>query len=144
MFERNYLAVYVHLVWGTWDRLPLLTGDLERDMHRAIGAECIALSCESIALGGVADHVHLLVRLAATLSIADLMKQLKGSSAHLFAHQLVPGAFFKWQAGYGAVSVSPRHLDQVSNYIAKQREHHASTTLLPSLELKPRSNAAQQ
>jgi REP element-mobilizing transposase RayT len=92
----------------------------------------------------VADHVHLLVRLSATISIADLVKQLKGSSAHLVTHKLVPGGFFKWQAGYGAVTVSPRHLDQVSNYIARQRERHAANSLLASLEPPTRSSPPKQ
>jgi REP element-mobilizing transposase RayT len=78
--------------------------------------------------------VHLLVCLPTTHSIADLIKKLKGSSAHLVTHQLAAGQFFKWQAGYGAVSVSPRHLTQVTNYIERQREHHARGTLIAALE----------
>ena len=144
MYERTHVAVYVHLVWGTWDRLPLLNGDLENDVHRALAAECQRMDCDVVAIGGIADHVHLLVRLSPTISIADLVKQLKGSSAHLVTHKLVPGGFFKWQAGYGAVTVSPRHLDQVSNYIARQREHHAANTLLPSLEPPTRPTRPKQ
>ena len=134
MDERTHVAVYVHLVWGTWDRLPLLNRDLENDVHRVLAAECLALRCDVVTVGGIADHVHLLVRLSPTVSIADLVKQLKGSSTHLVTHKFVPGGFFKWQAGYGAVTVSPRHLDQASNYISRQREHHAANTLLASLE----------
>jgi putative transposase len=128
------LPLYVHLVWGTWQRDPLLVGDIERDLHRALGAECVALDAEPLALGGMPDHVHLLTRLPATLSVAALVKRLKGSSAHLMTHQIAPTTFFKWQPGYGAVTVSPRHLDQVATYIARQREHHASHTLIPTLE----------
>ena len=133
--ERAQLAVYLHLVWATWDRLPLLNGEFAHDVYRAIGAECFAMGAEVIAIGGIEDHIHLLTSLPATISVADFVKRLKGSSAHLATHQLVPGKFFKWQRGYGAVTVSPRHLDQVSRYIADQREHHASNALISYLEI---------
>ena len=133
--ERAQLAVYVHLVWGTWDRLPLLNGEFAHDIYRAIGKECAEMGAKLVAIGGIEDHVHVLTSLPATISVADLVKRLKGSSAHLATHHLIPREFFKWQAGYGAVSVSPRHLDQVSRYIANQREHHTNNSLNPNLEI---------
>jgi putative transposase len=133
--ERTQLAVFVHLVWNTWDRLPLLNGEFARDIYRAIAAECATMGAKVIAIGGIEDHVHLLTSLPPTISIADLVKRLKGSSAHLATHQLIPSEFFRWQAGYGAVSVSPRHLDQVSAYIANQREHHDKDSLISTLEI---------
>jgi REP element-mobilizing transposase RayT len=128
-------AVFVHLVWATWDRLPLLVGAIERDVHRAIEAKCKELGTEIIAFGGVEDHIHLLVRLPATLAFADLVKHLKGASSHLLAQQLHPGEFFKWQGAYGAFSVSIDHLERASQYIAHQREHHASNTIITDWEI---------
>ena len=127
-------AVYVHAVWATWERLPLLAGDLERAVHRGVAATATRLNAEVVAVGGVEDHVHLLVRLPNALSVATLLKNVKGASAHLVTHELAPSTFFKWQPGYGSVSVSPRHLAQVAAYIAHQREHHATGTLHRSLE----------
>ena len=89
-------AVFVHLVWATWDRLPLLTGAVEREAHRAIKAKCGELGAEVLAIGGVEDHVHLLVRPLAMLAVADLVKHVKGASAHLVAQHLHPNQFFKW------------------------------------------------
>ncbi len=66
--------------------------------------------------------------------MSELLKQLKGTAAHLVMHQIAPGEFFKWQGGYAAFSVSPRHLRQVADYIANQRHHHLTDTLLPLLE----------
>ena len=130
-------AVFVHVVWATWDRLPLLVGDVERNAYRAIEAKCGELSAEVLALGGIEDHVHLLVRLPATLAIADLVKNVKGTSAHLIAQHCHPNQFFKWQGGYAAFSVSVGHLSRVTRHIAQQREHHAANTLIPALELPP-------
>ncbi len=135
-------AVFVHLVWATWDRLPLLTGAVEREARRAIEAKCGELGAEILAIGGVEDHVHLLVRLPATLAVADLMKHVKGASAHLVAQRSHANQFFKWQGGYAAFSVSVGHLTRVTRYIAQQREHHAANTLIPALELPPSAAAS--
>ncbi len=128
-------AVFVHLIWATWERLPLLVNTVERDVHRAIEAKCKALGTGIVAFGGVEDHIHLLVRLPATLAVADLVKHLKGSSTHLLTQQLYPDQFFKWQGAYAAFSVSIDDLDRVSQYISHQREHHADNTTIPDWEI---------
>ena len=128
-------AVFVHLVWATWDRLPLLVAAIEREAHRAIETKCKELGAEIIAFGGVEDHIHLLVRLPATLPVADLVKHLKGASSHLLTQRLHPDDFFKWQGAYAAFSVSIDHLDRVSQYIARQREHHANNTIIADWEI---------
>ena len=142
--RRVGIAIYIHPVWATWDRMPLLSGPFEQRIHRAIAAKCAELSAEVIALGGVDDHVHLLVALPATPSLAELIRQVKGSSSHLATHDAHPvGASFKWQGAYGAVSVSPDALPAVSAYIACQREYHAANTLHPEWEHLPDFQPAQ-
>ncbi len=142
--RRAGVAVYVHLVWATWDRLPLLVGEIERRVHRAIAAKCVELGAEVVALGGVADHVHLLVALPATVALAAFVAfvgHVKGASSHFASHETLradaDGGFFKWQGAYGAVSVSPDALAEVSSYIAHQREHHASNALVADWENVP-------
>ncbi|HEY8602497.1 MAG TPA: IS200/IS605 family transposase [Thermomicrobiales bacterium] len=127
-------AVYIHLVWATWERRSLLNGEFEQRIHRSIAATAEELKAKVIAIGGTDDHTHLLVQLPTSLSIAELVQRGKGSSAHLATHAFTTASSFKWQPGYGAVSVSPRHIDQVTRYIANQRQHHAANTVLPLLE----------
>lgn len=136
--RRAGIAIYAHIVWATWDRLPLLTKEIEQRVHRAIAAKCLELGGELIALGGIEDHVHMLVGLPARLSLAEFVGNVKGASSHLATHEALPtGAFFKWQGAYGAVSVSPRDLAEVSAYIGNQREHHTTKTLVPDWEHLP-------
>ena len=123
------VAVFVHLVWATWDRLPFLSAEIAPAVYRAIGAKCQELKAEVIAIGGVEDHVHLLVRLPATLTVADLAKHVKGASAHLVNAQLGVERPFRWQGSYSAFSVDPDRLDRVVTYIAHQHEHHRTGTL---------------
>jgi REP element-mobilizing transposase RayT len=79
---------------------------------------------ELIAVGGVDDHVHLLVRLPSTVSIADAVKQLKGSSSHFANHEVEKSGGFRWQGSYGAFSISERIVPRVRRYIANQEQHH--------------------
>jgi REP element-mobilizing transposase RayT len=80
-------------------------------------------------LGGIEDHLHLLVRLPTTLAIATLLKEVKGSSSHLVTHEIRPGEFFKWQGAYGAFTLAKADVPRVIDYIRNQREHHAAQTL---------------
>ncbi len=137
-------AVYIHLAWATWERTPLLAGELERGIHRGIVTICEELKAGVIGIGGMDDHIHLLIQLPPALSVADLARRAKGSSAHLATHTLAAGRFFKWQPGYGAVSVSPRHLAQITHYIANQRQHHTANSLLPLLEQMQQPTDRQQ
>ncbi len=132
--HRNKLRLYLHLVWGTWDRQPLITPDIERPLYRCIQKEAQAQNCKVLALNGVADHVHLLVSFPATLTVADLVKQVKGVSSRFVNDQLSPATYFKWQGFYGAFTVSRWDVAKIKNYIKRQKEHHAANDLRPEFE----------
>jgi putative transposase len=140
--RRTQIGIFIHLVWGTWDRLPLLSSEIEQGVYRAISAKCAELGVQIVTIGGVEDHIHLLIRLPATLRIADLVKEIKGASSHLATHgpSLAPSQIFKWQGAYAAFSVSPRQVLQVRDYIARQKEHHLAGSLTSEWELPPEND----
>ncbi len=86
--RRTRVAVCIHLIWATWDRQPLLQGHIQERVYRAIGAKCEELGVRLIALGGVEDHLHLLVFLPSTVTIAYLVGQVKGASSHFIAQEV--------------------------------------------------------
>ena len=130
-----FTQLYVHLVWATWDRAPILTSELLEVVDRSIRHECVQLGAEVIAFGGVADHVHLLARMPARLSVSEPVKQVKGATSHLITQRLkLP---FKWQGGYGAFSVSKRSVPAARDYVLNQEQHHGYGTIIPSAELPP-------
>jgi REP element-mobilizing transposase RayT len=130
-----FTKLYVHLLWATWDRLPILSPELITIVDRAIRHECVELGVEVIAFGAVADHVHLLVRIPAKLSVAELVKQVKGATSHLLNQRLkIP---FKWQGAYGAFTVSPTVLSRVREYVLNQEDHHQYGTTVRTAELEP-------
>jgi putative transposase len=131
--RKPFTKLYLHLVWSTWNRAPLLTPALLQAVDRCIRAECVKVGAGVEAFGGVADHVHLLVRFPTTVSVADFVKQVKGSSSHLIGQRLHEP--FKWQGRYGAFTVSPSHVPRVRDYVLNQEQHHAEGATHPMLEL---------
>jgi putative transposase len=127
------VEVYLHIVWATWDRLRLLSPAVRERVYLCMREEASRLKAEMIAIGGIEDHVHVLLRLPATISIADLVKQLKGSSSHLANHEVLPRGF-KWQGGYSASSVSRRAVPKVQDYVLRQEEHHRDGNTFPGAE----------
>ncbi len=129
-----YTQLYVHIVWATWDRLPLITEDIEPRLYAAIAAKCRTLKCEPLAIGGIEEHVHLLARLHTTVAIATLVKEVKGSSSHLVTHEIAPRKFFKWQGAYGAFTLRKSEVPQVKAYILNQKQHHAENNVYDEWE----------
>jgi REP element-mobilizing transposase RayT len=132
--KRNKTAVFIHYVWTTWDRAPLITQNIERDVYRLIEDEIKEADCKVIALNGVEDHVHVLVDLSPMVTIAGLVKQIKGVSSLRTNETLSVENEFKWQAGYGAFSVSRWDVKKIIRYIEMQKEHHGEGTWIDSLE----------
>jgi len=124
-----YTQLYLHCVWATWDRLPLIAPATEGVLYAAIRAKCDELKCPCQAIGGMPDHIHLVVRLHTTVAVADLLKGVKGASTHLTTHMVKPGEFFKWQGAYGAFTVSKVAVPDVIAYVERQKEHHANQTV---------------
>lgn len=133
--RRNFTQLYVHLVWATWDRLPLITPNIQDSLYNVIAHECTQMECKVIAIGGIADHIHLLVGFPSSLAIATLVKQIKGSSSHCMTHQIKPDAFFKWQGSYAAFTVGAQDLDGVAAYILNQAQHHNQHTHIQAWEI---------
>jgi putative transposase len=130
-----YTQLYVHLVWSTWDRQSSLTPDAQHAAFTCMKAECAVLKAEMLAAGGTADHVHALVRMPSTVTVADLVKRMKGASSHLLTHQVPGMEFFKWQGAYGAFTISKASVPKVLAYIANQEAHHRDGTTYKDLEI---------
>jgi putative transposase len=118
-------CVYLHIIFSTKDRFPFLVDIGIRDeIHTYLGGIARNQECLPVLIGGVADHVHLLVGLGRTISQADLIKELKRSSSLWIKERFPALSKFAWQAGYAAFSVSVSNLDAVREYVANQEEHH--------------------
>ena len=131
----SLVQIYLHFIWGTWDRLPLITENNEQQIYKAILEKCTSLYSSVIAIGGMPDHLHLLTRFPAIITVADYIKAVKGSTSHLMTQSINAGEFFKWQGGYAVYSVSVRDVSKIKKYIQYQKEHHTNNKLYSELEL---------
>jgi len=133
--RENFTQLYVHLVWATWDRSPLITTDIREQLYNVIAYECSQMKCHLYAIGGIEDHIHLLTGFPSTLNISNLVKQIKGSSSHCVSNHIKPSTFFKWQGSYAAFTVGQSDLDHLITYIQNQIEHHRQKTSIPDWEI---------
>ena len=109
----SYAEIYLHLVWGTWNRMPLVTEAFRQAIYGCIQDQARKHRCEVLAIGGMEDHVHLLLRFPTTARISEVVQHAKGASSHLMTQVLDRGGFFKWQGYYGAFTVAKSHVPRL-------------------------------
>ena len=124
----SYISSYFHCVFSTKERLPLITPELQERLWPFLGGIARQNKMKAIEVGGVADHVHILLSLPATLAVSKAMQLIKGGSSK-WIHETFPEyRAFAWQDEYGAFSVSVSQLDKTIEYIRGQEEHHRKMT----------------
>jgi REP element-mobilizing transposase RayT len=127
--SQSLTQIYLHIVYSTKNRTPFLQDHgLRERLHAYLAGTCRNLESPSLIVGGVADHVHVLCRLAKTISVSELVRELKRESSKWVKEQSADLASFYWQNGYGAFSISPAHIEALTAYIRNQEEHHRAET----------------
>ncbi len=116
--------IYVHLIFSTKERAPCLSASVRTDLHAYVATVLANLNSPAVLINSVADHVHLLFNMGRTVTLAQVVEDLKKSSSKWIKTQGPARAGFAWQAGYGAFSVSESNVPKVANYIRDQEEHH--------------------
>lgn len=120
-----YVKIWVHLVWTTKNREPLLTADIRQKVFEHIRQNAKEKGIYLDLIGGWVEHAHCLISLGTEQTIAGVVKLLKGESSHwINSNGLVHGKF-KWQHEYFAVGVSESIVDKVRDYIRDQEMHHS-------------------
>lgn len=121
-----YTLLYCHLVWGTWDRLPLIPPSAEPRLYGEMERKIRELRGIPIAIGGIEDHVHCLCSFHPTIAIAYLVQQIKGATSHLMTHEVLGEGEFRWQGAYGAFTLGAETVPRVRAYVLNQKRHHSS------------------
>jgi REP element-mobilizing transposase RayT len=122
--SRAFTQNFYHAVFSTKNRLDLITPDVEPRVHAFMGGILQDLKCKPLAINGMPDHVHLLVRYPADLAHADMLRHLKSRSTRWIRETLPGMRDFAWQEGYGGFTVSKSMVPAVEAYITGQNEHH--------------------
>ena len=119
---------YIHIVFSTKHRQPLIHPPVEAELHRYLGGVCKKLDCQPIIAGGYTDHIHILCILSKKIALMKLVEEVKSHSSKWIKTKGKEYLNFYWQDGYGAFSVNPYDLDEVIEYITNQKEHHRKNT----------------
>ena len=120
----TFASLLVHIIFSTKDHAPDLSPQLAARLFPYMAGIVKERKGVPVIINGPADHVHLLVYVPATQSMADLLRVLKTNSSRWVHEQFPEHKRFGWQAGYGAFTVSASRASDVTDYIATQQEHH--------------------
>lgn len=120
----SFNKIWMHAIWATKDRQPLIKPSAETKTFDYISNQLREMGCTVRITNGMPDHVHSLFLLNPQKSIAEVIKQVKGSSSHFINQTNIIPQKFAWQTGYAAYSVSESVLEKVFLYIQNQKQHH--------------------
>lgn len=120
--------VLVHIVFSTKNRAPFIKSDIENELFPYLASIFKARRSSAHQIGGTADHVHVICSLSRTITIANLLEEVKKSSSKWIKTKGQEYSKFAWQNGYGAFSIGQSQLTIVKKYILRQKEHHIKKT----------------
>ncbi len=127
--SQSHARVALHITYSTKYRKPYLQNPDHRDeLYRYMAHHLKSLECPSVIINGTADHIHILCFLSRNCAIKTLIQETKVSSSKWIKSKGRQYRSFRWQAGYGAFSVSVSHIERVKQYIRTQEEHHKRMT----------------
>ncbi len=121
----SHIKVWLHFVWSTKNRKPLLTDEIRQSVFSHIRENARKKSIFLDFINGFVDHVHCLISLGSNQTIEKIMQLIKGESSHWINQNNLCSDQFQWQDDYFVVSVSESLVDDVRDYIRNQETHHA-------------------
>jgi len=127
-----YWRCYCHIVWATDHREPLISSEMETPIYRIIAHKGNDQGGKVYAVGGMADHIHVIAASPPSIAPAMFIKGLKGASSR-FAHTEFQRPF-AWQVGYGIFSISQQNLSKAIEYVLNQKQHHGAGTVISAME----------
>ncbi|RLD61750.1 MAG: IS200/IS605 family transposase [Bacteroidetes bacterium] len=124
--------LYVHLTFGTKERYPFISREIEPQLHSYMGGILKNKESPALKINSVPDHIHILFRLSKNNALAKIVEVVKKESSKWLKTKGITG--FTWQIGYGAFSVSSSKVETVIQYISNQKQHHKTKTYKEELE----------
>jgi putative transposase len=122
----SFVKIWIHLVFSTKDREPLLAKEFRYDLYKHIIQNCKEKDIFLQTINGYTDHLHCLISLGKEQTISKISQLIKGESSFWINKNNLTAEKFSWQDDYFAVSVSESQLEAVINYIKNQEKHHST------------------
>lgn len=124
----TYTQMYLQLVFAVKGRQSLLRDSFREELHKYMTGIITKRKQKLLAINSVQDHIHIFVGFGTTITVADLVHDVKIASSKFIDNNKWLSGKFNWQDGYGAFSYSRSHIDNVIKYIKHQQEHHKKKT----------------
>lgn len=124
----TYTQLYIHVIFSVQGRQNIIHKKWKNELYKYICGIINNKKQKVYAIGGVEDHVHLLISLSPSISLSDLVKDIKANSSKWINDKNLLLGKFKWQEGFGAFSYSQSQINNVINYINSQEIHHQKKT----------------
>ncbi len=124
----TYTQIYYHIVFSTKNRVPCLAKARRDQLFKYIWGILKNKKCHLYHINGVDDHIHILTSLHQTVTLADLLRDIKISSSKLIKERHIFSSFTNWQSGYGAFTHSLKEKQALVDYIKNQEAHHTKET----------------
>ena len=124
----TYTKIYLHIVFSVKYRQNLILPYWKEELYKYICGVVNGKKQKVYAIGGVADHIHILISIKPDIAISDLVRDIKANSSKWVNEKRFVVGKFQWQEGFGAFSYAESQLDNVINYINNQEEHHKKET----------------
>lgn len=127
--------LFYHFVWGTKDRKPCITPDIEQIMYGYLCGKIANQDATVYAVGGYLDHIHVVASVRPKVAPSNFVHRIKGSTSHHINRLIRPhGQPLYFQGGYGVHSLSGKQLAGVVDYVRNQKQHHEKNDLIALLE----------
>ena len=144
IMSHSHICCLVHVVFSTAERRRTIPVELQSQLHAYMGGIASANGIGTPAIGGTADHVHLLLSLPRTMSVAKAVQLLKSGSSK-WIHDTWPDQhWFAWQEGYGAFSIGISQKARTMKYIESQFEHHKRVSFSEELKKFLKAHGMEQ
>lgn len=130
MKPNTYSKLYAHIVFSPKGRTSLLTDSIRQITHKYIYGIITGKRCFPVAINGTKDHVHILLGFPPTVTISDLVRDIKRSSSIFINERKKSYLKFRWQEGFAAFTVGYREVDRVYKYILNQEQHHSGNSFM--------------
>jgi putative transposase len=124
----SFTGIYLHIIFSTKNRTRMLSPELRDRLFPYIGGLIRERKGDALLINGIEDHIHILTKFPATITLSDFLRDIKSISAGWVRDSFSEAGAFGWQTGYAAFSVSRSNADTVRDYIARQEEHHKRKT----------------
>ena len=126
----SFHTLLYHVVFSTKHRVSCISAEVERDVYQILYHQLLKFNCYVHRIGGMPDHVHILIEIHPKVAVSEVIKITKQESTKEIRQRGIIPQWSGWEEGFGVFSYSRRELDTIKRYIINQKEHHRKVSFI--------------